>query len=90
MGLRFHKSLKVLPGVRLNLNKGMPSISLGGKGVTFNISKNGEKTTLGLPGSGLSYSTTTSSKTGNKGRISAVVLLILGAIVAIVANWARS
>jgi hypothetical protein len=90
MGLRFHKSLKLIPGVRLNLSKGMPSVSVGGKGLTFNIGKKGAKTTVGLPGTGLSYSETTSYKNGSKGKVSAIVLLIIGALLALAVNYIRS
>lgn len=65
MGLRFHKSLKLLPGVRLNLAKTGISLSLGQKGMSYNIGGKGSKTTLGLPGTGLSYSAYTSHKDMN-------------------------
>jgi hypothetical protein len=51
---RFQKRLTLLPGVRLNLSKGWPSISVGGKGLTLNLSKKGVMTTESLPGTGLS------------------------------------
>ena len=54
MGFRFRKSFKVVPGVRLNLSKSGLSTSLGGKGVTLNLSKKGHRTTVDLPGSGMS------------------------------------
>ncbi|NHB57557.1 DUF4236 domain-containing protein [Acinetobacter shaoyimingii] len=58
---KFRKSVKIAPGVRLNIsNKGIKSISLGGKGITQNISKKGARTTFSIPQTGLSYSTTTS------------------------------
>ncbi len=59
MGWRFRKSFKILPGVRWNLGKRGSSLSLGGRGVTVNVSKRGTRTTLGIPGTGLSYSTST-------------------------------
>lgn len=57
MGLRLRKSIKILPGVKLNLSKTGASVSLGGKGLSYNIGKKGNKATVGLPGSGISYST---------------------------------
>ena len=57
MGLRFRRSVKIIPGVRLNFSKSGTSLSLGGRGFTTNISKRGTKTTVGLPGTGISYST---------------------------------
>lgn len=57
MGFNFRKSLKIAPGVRLNITKkGISSVSLGGKGARVNLGKKGTKTTVGLPGTGLSYS----------------------------------
>lgn len=56
MGFRFRQSVKILPGVRLNIGKRGMSVSVGGKGATTNISRRGVRTTLGIPGTGLSYS----------------------------------
>ncbi|WP_338012194.1 DUF4236 domain-containing protein [Celeribacter ethanolicus] len=57
MGFRVKKSFKIAPGVRLNVGKTRSSLSIGGKGLTTNISKRGVKTTASIPGTGLSYST---------------------------------
>ncbi|EEE35411.1 conserved hypothetical protein [Rhodobacteraceae bacterium KLH11] len=57
MGFGFRKSFKVAPGVRLNVGKTRSSLSVGGKGLTTNISKRGVKTTASIPGTGLSYTT---------------------------------
>lgn len=54
MALRFRKSFKVAPGVRLNVSGSGTSVSLGGRGVTTNISKRGTRTSLSIPGTGLS------------------------------------
>lgn len=57
MGLRFRKSIKILPFVRVNLTKkGISSVSISGKGLTVNRSRRGTRVTTSLPGSGLSYS----------------------------------
>jgi hypothetical protein len=56
MALRFRKNIKLLPGVKLNFGKSGVSTSLGIDGATVNIKKGRAiKTTLGIPGSGLSY-----------------------------------
>jgi hypothetical protein len=60
MGLRFRKRIKIFPGVWFNLSKSGVSTSLGGKGLTINLKNGKAKTTIGLPGTGLSYSQTTS------------------------------
>ena len=62
MGLRFRRRIKIFPGVWFNLSKGGISTSIGGKGLTVNLKGGKAKTTVGLPGTGLSYSETT---TGN-------------------------
>jgi hypothetical protein len=56
MGFRFRKSIKLLPGVRLNLSKSGVSASLGRPGATVNIGNKGTRGTVGIPGTGLSYS----------------------------------
>jgi hypothetical protein len=57
MGFRFRKSIRLAPGIRLNLGKRGMSVSMGGRGFTSNVSARGTRTTIGLPGTGLSYST---------------------------------
>lgn len=54
---RFRKSFRILPGLRLNLNKGGPSVTVGGRGLSHTVGAKGARTTVGLPGSGLSYTT---------------------------------
>lgn len=57
MGLRFRKSVKIAPGVRLNIGKKSVGISAGVKGARVSVNSKGRKTTtVGLPGTGLSYS----------------------------------
>ena len=63
MGLRFRKSFKVAPGVKLNLNKKSSSVTFGGKGVHYTVSSTGKKTkSIGIPGTGLYYTETSSEK----------------------------
>lgn len=58
MGMRFRKSKKIAPGVRVNLNAKSASISIGPKGFKKTFSTSGRTTTtVGIPGTGLSYST---------------------------------
>lgn len=67
MGFRFRRSVKIMPGVRLNLGRRGISTSFGGKGATLNVSKKGTRGTVGISGSGLSYSTLLSASSGKKG-----------------------
>ena len=59
MGFRFRRSSRLGP-LRFNFSKGgLSSISVGGRGASFNIPVNrsgGPRTTVGLPGTGLSWS----------------------------------
>jgi hypothetical protein len=59
MGFRFRKSFKVMPGIRFNLSARGASMSLGRRGATLNLSKRGASATFGIPGTGLSYTTST-------------------------------
>lgn len=54
-GLRFRKTISILPGVRINLSKSGVSTSVGGKGATLNVGHGKRNVTLGVPGTGLSY-----------------------------------
>lgn len=57
MGFRFRKTIKLLPGVRLNVSKGGVSLSAGPRGASVTLGKNGVYGNVGIPGSGLSYRT---------------------------------
>lgn len=59
MGLRFRKSFKIAPGVKLNLNKKSAGLTFGGKGAHFTVNTSGKRTTsVGVPGTGLYYTST--------------------------------
>ena len=65
MGTRFRRSFKIAPGVRVNLNKKSASVSFGPKGLKHTISTTGKShTTVGIPGTGLSYTTSSGGKSG--------------------------
>ena len=70
MGLRFRKSFKIAPGVKVNLNKKSAGVTLGTKGAHFTVNTSGKRTaSVGIPGTGLSYSTSSSGKKkGAKGK----------------------
>lgn len=57
MGFRFRKTINIIPGVRLNLSNGAPSLSVGPRGASVSIGSRGTYANLGLPGTGLSYRT---------------------------------
>ena len=55
MSLRFRRSLKIAPGIRLNFGKKGVSASIGPRGAKITIGEKGVRKTVGLPGTGLSY-----------------------------------
>lgn len=57
MGFRFRKRFRIIPGLALNVSKTGASLSIGGHGLTANLSRQGVQETVGLPGSGVSYRT---------------------------------
>lgn len=59
MGFRFRKSFKIAPGVRVNVGKKSIGISASVKGARVSVNSSGRKTTtVGIPGTGLSYQKT--------------------------------
>ena len=55
MGWRFRRTVRLLPGVRLNISRRGVSTTIGVRGASVNIGKTGTYVNLGLPGTGLSY-----------------------------------
>ncbi|QKD20403.1 DUF4236 domain-containing protein (plasmid) [Mesorhizobium sp. NZP2077] len=76
--------MRLIPGVRLNVSgKGLSSASFGKPGPTLNMGRGGIQSTVGLPGSGMSYSSKRSGK-------SALFLgLLIAALVALIYHAAR-
>lgn len=92
MGYRRRKSVKILPGVKVNFNKNSTSVTIGGKHFRHTYSSTGKVTrSVSLPGSGY-YTETIESGKGKKNnkrvkRVSAktdkvcsMILFIIGAI----------
>ena len=53
---RFRKSFKIVPGVKLNINKQSLSVTAGVRGAHYTLNSKGYRTaSVGLPGTGLSY-----------------------------------
>lgn len=66
MGLRLRKSIKIMPGLKINLSKSGASLTVGKAGACVNVSKRGTRATVGLPGTGISYSTQVSAHTSTR------------------------
>ena len=67
MELRYRKSVKLAPGVKLNIGKKSTGISVGVKGARFSVNSKGRVTrSVGIPGTGISYTKSTSLKSKKK------------------------
>lgn len=55
MAFRFRKSIKIAPGVRLNVGKKGGSFTVGKRGSSVNFGSRGVHSNVGIPGTGLSY-----------------------------------
>jgi hypothetical protein len=58
MGIRFRKSIKLFPGIEINLSKSGVGISTGLKGFHISNGPSGTRVTSSIPGTGISYSRT--------------------------------
>jgi len=54
MSLRFRKSFKFAPGLRLNVGKKSMGMSLGPRGASVSVGSRGVYSNLGIPGTGIS------------------------------------
>lgn len=91
--MRFRKRIKVAPGVSLNVGKKSAGVRVGGRG--YGISSNtrtGTRATVGIPGSGISYSKKLSSNPSTTERdpeatataITSLVVVVIVVILAVV------
>jgi hypothetical protein len=55
MGWRFRRSIKIFPGIRLNFSRSGVSTSVGIRGAHITVGHGKVRETVGLPGSGISY-----------------------------------
>lgn len=53
MGIRFRKSVKLMPGVRINFSKSGMSTTIGPRGASVNIGSKGVYANAGIPGTGI-------------------------------------
>ena len=89
MGLNFRKSIKLGDNTKLNLSKKSASVTVGSKGVHRTVSTTGRQTTtVGIPGTGLSYTKTSRSsslkKSSKKNKTAQLVISVICSIVALV------
>lgn len=55
MGLRFYRRVHLFPGVSVNVSRSGPSLTVGVRGAHVTMGRNGITRTVGLPGTGIYY-----------------------------------
>ena len=65
--LRFYRRKQILPGLRLNFSKRGVSASVGVRGAHVTLGRTGVRTTVGVPGTGLFYTSLAAAKHGRTG-----------------------
>lgn len=66
MGFRVRKSIRVMPGVRLTVSRHSVGLSAGVRGARVSVNSSGRVTrTVGLPGTGISHTTTSSVRSAS-------------------------
>lgn len=68
MAFRFRNTIRLAPGIRLNLGKRGVSLSAGVRGASVTLGKNGLWGNVGAPGTGLSYRTRLSGSPSHQRR----------------------
>jgi hypothetical protein len=81
MGLRFRKSFRLAPAVKLNIGRKSFSASFGRRGAWYRTGTVGRRITFGLPGSGLYW---TSALPPSRLPAFVRLALVLGAILAVI------
>lgn len=93
MGIRFRKSIRIAPGVKLNLNKKSVGLTVGTKGASVTLNSKGRMTaSIGVPGTGLpafkkvsKFGVLKSRHSGKALKRVSVIFYILGALLAVMA-----
>jgi hypothetical protein len=94
MGFRFRRTVRLLPGLRLNLSKSGVSASVGTRGAWLTFGRKGARATVGLPGTGISYTTTRSARENRsigtpprKGSAGWLIVLLMMLAIAAGVGW---
>jgi hypothetical protein len=82
MGLRYHRRLSLLPGLRINLSRSGASVSVGHRGSWVTVGHGQRRVTVGLPGSGLSWTETHPLEPVHGGHQLAFVLVVVAIVAA--------
>lgn len=85
MGWGFRRSIRLGPGLRLNLSKSGAGLSFGVRGVRFGVGPKGKRTQLSIPGTGIFFRKDTAwggahgRRGNNVGALGAFLILVGGA-----------
>ena len=93
MPFRFRRTIKIAPGIRLNLNKKSSSIRFGGRGAGVTVSSTGKTTrTVGIPGTGAYWTKTEGGTSAKRSAVrpsgcgaTALLALMSGALFVVIA-----
>jgi hypothetical protein len=80
MPLRFQRRITIVRGISLNLNKQSISASVGGRGAHFTVGPKGNRSTIGIPGTGLSYTSYWRTQSGTVAIVLIIAIILLGLI----------
>jgi hypothetical protein len=64
MGFRIRQSIRIAPGLRLNVGMKSVSVSTGVRGLSCTAGSSGQRVTVGLPGTGLFWTKAWRSSAG--------------------------
>ena len=81
MPFRFQRRIRILPGLRINVSNSGVSESIGRRGAWFTLGPRGTRTTVGLPGTGLSYTEQSKSRVGGIAAFGVILALVVLAVV---------
>lgn len=80
MGFRFRRTIKIAPGIRLNLSKSGVTTSIGTRGARVTLGGGKRRYTVGLPGTGLSHTVverTDSERSSEPGSVAPLIWILL-------------
>jgi len=83
MPLRYRRTVRLVPGLRLNFARQGASLSGGSRGFTRNFSRRGVRTTVSAPGTGVSFNWMSGSRRNRRrGSVVGGLALLVVAIAA--------
>lgn len=62
--LRYYRRTKIMPGVSLNMSRSGPSLTFGARGAHMTVSRRAITRTVGIPGTGVFYTSRSGHHTG--------------------------